>query len=88
MSKAFDAIPRDSLTDKIYNTNMQNNTKRWLANYLAGRQSHVTYDGKSSHTRNLPNRVPLGSVLSPTLFNLYIHDTAATPGNTKIVIRR
>ncbi|KAK3890060.1 hypothetical protein Pcinc_005975 [Petrolisthes cinctipes] len=30
ISKAFDAIPRHNLTNKIYNTNMHNNTKRWL----------------------------------------------------------
>ena len=48
------AIPRHRLTDKLYNTNMHNNTKRWLANYLGGRQSHVSFNGKSSHTRNFP----------------------------------
>ena len=40
ISKVFDAIPRHRLTDKLYNTNMHN-TKRWLANYLDGRQSQV-----------------------------------------------
>ena len=74
ISKAFDAIPRRKLITKIYNTNMENNTKRWLANYLSGRQAHVHFQGKSSQTRNFPNGVPQGSVLSPTLFNLYIHD--------------
>ena len=34
ISKAFDAIPRHRLTDKLYNTNMHNKTKRWLANYI------------------------------------------------------
>ena len=79
ISKAFDAIPRFILTDKIYNTNMPNNTKRWLANYLADRRSHVTFKGKSSLTRNFPNGVPQGSVLSPTLFNLYMHDMPTHP---------
>ena len=41
ISKAFDAIPWHRLTDKLYNTNMHNNTKRWLPNYLRGRQSHM-----------------------------------------------
>ena len=59
ISKAFDAIPRHRLANKLYNTNMHNNTKRWLvANYLGGRQSHVSFNGKSSHTRNFPKGVP------------------------------
>lgn len=85
ISKAFDAIPRFPLTDKIYNTTMPNNTKRWLANYLSGRQSYVSYNNKSSHTRILPNGVPQGSVLSPTLFNLYMHDIP-TPIDNRVQV--
>ena len=74
ISKAFDAIPRHNITNKIFNTNMHNNTKRWLANFLGGRCAHVSFAGQSSNTRNFTNGVPQGSVLSPTLFNLYMHD--------------
>ena len=84
ISKAFDAIPRRKLITKIYNTNMENNTKRWLANYLTGRQAHVTLQGKVSRTRNFPNGVPQGSVLSPTLFNLYMHDIPTPQPPTNI----
>ena len=64
---------------------MHNNIKRWLANYLGGRQSHVSFNGKSSHTRNISNGVPQGSVLSPTLFNIYMHDTPPTPANINVM---
>ena len=30
------------------------------------------------------NRVPQGSVLSPTLFNIYMHNTPPTPANINI----
>ena len=64
---------------------MHNNTKRWLANYLGDRQSHVSFNSKSSHTRNFPNGVPKGSVLSPTLFIIYKNDTPPTPADIKII---
>ena len=64
---------------------MHNNPKRWLANYVGGRQSHVSFNGKSSHTRNFRNGVHQGSVLSPTLFNIYMHDTPPTPANVNII---
>ena len=70
--------------EKLYNTNVHNNTKRWLANYLGGKQSHVSFNGKSPHTRNFHKGVPQGSVLSLTLFNIYIHDTP-TPANVNIM---
>ena len=72
ISKAFDAIPRHRLMDKLYNTNMHNNTKRWLANYLGGTQSRVSFNVKSSHTRNFPNRV-LQGLFCP--LKIYMHDT-------------
>ena len=84
ISKAFDAVPRTLLTNKIFNTTLHNNSKRWLANYLTGRQAFVHYNGKSSRTRNMNNGVPQGSVLSPTLFNLYLHDIPTPPPNIQI----
>ena len=43
-------------------------------------------DGESSHTKNFPNGVPQVSVLSPTLFNINMHDTPPTPSNTNITL--
>ncbi|KAF2368698.1 Reverse transcriptase domain [Trinorchestia longiramus] len=83
ISEAFDVIPRYHLIKKIYNTELHN-TKRWFANYLSGRQVYVHYSGKSSKTLNIPNGEPQGSVLSPTLFNLYMHDKPQPPENIHI----
>ncbi|KAF2353761.1 Reverse transcriptase domain [Trinorchestia longiramus] len=84
ISKPFDAIPRYPLIEKILNTELHNNTKRWLANYLSGRQTYVHNNGKFSKTHNIPNGIPQGSVLSPTLFNLYMHDIPQPPKNLHI----
>ena len=44
ISKAFDAVPSHNLTDRIYNTDMHNNTKRWLVNFLTGRTGQVDFN--------------------------------------------
>ena len=74
ISKAFDTVPRHLLIHKILNTHIHTNVKKWLANFLSGRHGYTVYNGKSSRTRHYTNGVPQGSVLSPTLFNLYMHD--------------
>ena len=81
ISKAFDTVPRHLLIEKILDTHIHQNFKKWLANFLSGRHGYTLYNGKSSRTRHYTNGVPQGSVLSPTLFNLYMHDIP-TPTHT------
>ena len=63
---------------------MQNNYKRWLANFLSGRSAQVKLNGKLSRTRHIHNGVPQGSTLSPALFNLFLHDLPPRPPNIKL----
>ena len=81
ISKAFDTVPRHLLINKILNTHIHPSFKKWLANFLSGRHGFTVYNGKSSTTRRYTNGVPQGSVLSPTLYNLFSHDipTPTTP---------
>ena len=74
ISKAFDTTPRHLLINKILNTHIQPHYKKWLANFLTGRHGKTQYNGKSSTTKRYTDGVPQGAVLSPTLFNLFMHD--------------
>ena len=86
ISKAFDATPRHKLINKIYKTNMHNNSKRWLANYLSGRKVHFNLNGTQLKFRPFRDRVPKGSVLFPTLFNLFLRNIPTpTSQDTKIL---
>ena len=45
-----------------------------LVSFLSNRWLRVVLDGNSSQEYPVTTRVPLGSILSPTLFLLYIND--------------
>ena len=86
INKAFDTIPRHLLIEKIHRTQIPINYQKWLANFLSGRQAFVILNNKHSSTRQMRNGVPQGSVLSPTLFNLYTHDMPTpTQSNVKLM---
>ena len=74
ISKAFDTVPQYKLVSKILDTQLQPNYKRWLSNFIAGRQDRISYGGVMSKHRQFPNGVPQGAVLSPSLFSLFTHD--------------
>ena len=74
ISKAFDTIPRYGLIAKLMDTAIHPNYVKWLGNFLSGRHASVEYRGMKSRIRHLSHGVPQGSVLSPSLFNLFMHD--------------
>ena len=45
----------------------------WFANYLSGRSQFISYQDVQSDKRSISYGVPQGSVLGPTLFNVYIN---------------
>ena len=67
ISKVFDTVPWYKLVSKILDTQLQPNYKRWLYNFIARRQGPISYGGVMSKHRQLPNGVPQGAVLSPSL---------------------
>jgi hypothetical protein len=50
------------------------------SSFLSQRKCRVSAGGKMSMPREMQAGVPQGSVLSPTLYSMYINDTPETPG--------
>ena len=74
LSKAFDCINHTLLLQKLLNSPLHRNIKRWLKTYLRGRQAVCLYQSAISSSRICWTGVPQGSSLSPALFNFFLFD--------------
>ena len=75
-SKAFDTVNYSILVEKMRTLKFSNSFINLITDYLSDRQQFVQIDNKKSVLRNVNSGVPQGSILGPTLFNLYVYDLA------------
>lgn len=82
VEKAYDKVWKDNLMVKLHNnTNIPDCYLKLVDSYLQNRKFFVQIDGKRSGTKTLEQGIPQGSVLSPTLFTIYVNDIP-TNGHT------
>ncbi|KAM7310023.1 uncharacterized protein ISCGN_006989 [Ixodes scapularis] len=73
-SSAFDTLDHDCLSRKLSDCGVGGSLLHWIGAFLADRSFRVRHKGAVSHTLSAPSGVPQGSVLGPTLFNVYVRD--------------
>ena len=74
VAKAFDTVWIEGLKYKLNRLGLPYYLLRILLSFLNNRTFCTRVNGTTSTTRNIKAGVPQGSVLSPILFNIYMHD--------------
>lgn len=74
LAKAFDTVPVELLLKKLENIGIRGLPLEWFRSYLTDRRQCVRLDQVVSDELPIRFGVPQGSVLGPTLFNIFLNN--------------
>jgi hypothetical protein len=72
--KAFDSVPHDLLLSRISSTGINRTILDWIEDFLSNRTQKVRVGQTTSDLAPVSSGVIQGSVLGPTLFNIFINN--------------
>lgn len=74
IEKAFDSVWHDGLVYKLSRLGFPTYLSKMIQNFMADRTFTVHVGGARSTARRIPAGLPQGSVLSPTLYSIFVSD--------------
>ena len=74
LTAAYDTVNHRLLLNKVAKVVKNSKTVKIIQSLLSNRRFYVEMDGRKSRWRTQKNGLPQGSVLAPTLFNIYTND--------------
>ena len=84
LSKAFDCLSHDLLIAKLEAYGFDYKSLQLISSYLTNRYQRVRINSSCSTWSEILNGVPQGSILGPTLFNIYLSDLFLFTQNSDI----
>ena len=85
-AKAFDSVVHSKLLQKLSLLGIDGFLLKWLQSFLENRTQVVKINSSYSETLRVLSGVPQGSVLGPTLFNMYIDDIVLSVEHSEILL--
>lgn len=82
VEKAYDSVWQEAIIHKLVATNFPSYLVKIMRSFLKERWFQVRVNGTLSTAHGIPYGVPQGSVLSPTLYNIFTADVLMVDGVT------
>ena len=74
LKKVFDTIDHTTSLQKLNHYGILGIGNQWVCSYLTHRKQYEQVKGTKSSLKSILCGVPHGSILGPTMFNLYLND--------------